>query len=338
MLLLLIQGKMEWMTEDDINMILKRSKKEQGKPVPKEITTRQNAKMIVKLIENYSAPISVINDIFNYKQIDEFLKDKSDSTKRNYYGVLRDLAFYEKFVNQRDNQDILDYFYKKVGELQKDIQQKEQKGEMSQTKTIKMEISDADIETLLHSLKENGHKREYVIFSILNQYPIRAEIANFVLIGLKDYNKKKKDGTLGDGNFLINGTRKIAMSRGDFKTSPIYGRIETELTGTAKKVVKEYLKSENITEGQSVFGFSSNEELAKRLTYISGKYLKTTSLSVNSLAKLVIKRNITALHKSENFKNALPVEQTQMDKSLMEKLAEIRGTSLQTFMNSYLRN
>ena len=99
---------------------------------------------------------------------------------------------------------------------------------------------------------------------------------------------------------------------------------------------EHFIKSNNITEGQSLFGFT-NDEMIKRLSYITNKYLKV-SLSVNSLAKLTIRRNITALHKTEQYKSAVETEKARMDRAVMEQLAGIRGTSTEILYNSYLRN
>ena len=320
----------------DIEMIIRRSKKEQSKKIPQEITIKNNSLMVMKMLENFNKPVSTIKDLLDDKEVAEYLKDKSVSTKKNYYLILRDIAIYDKIVNGSDNDKVIDEFYKKVGALDQSKKTDEAKGKMSEKKTIKMELTDADIETLLKLLKENGLHKEFVIFSILNQYPYRAEIATLKLISLKEYNQLKKTNTLGKTNYLINGTRKMSISRGDYKTAETYGRIETEMTGNAKKVLKEYIKSNNITDGQSLFGLT-NDELVKRLSYITNKYLKV-SLSVNSLAKLTIRRNIIALHKTEQYKSAVETEKTRMDKAVMEQLAQIRGTSTEILYNSYLRD
>jgi len=320
----------------DIEMIIRRSKKEQSKKIPQEITIKNNSLMIMKMLENFKKPVSNIDNLMDDKEINEYLKEKSVSTKKNYYLILRDIAIYDKIVNGRKNDKIIDEFYKKVGALDKSKKTDEAKGKMDEKKTIKMDLTDADIETLLKLLKENGHHKEFVIFSILNQYPFRAEIATLKLISLKEYNKLKKTNALGKNNYLINGTRKMSISRGEFKTAETYGRIETEMTGNAKRVLKDFIKSNNITEGQSLFGFT-NDEMIKRLSYITNKYLKV-SLSVNSLAKLTIRRNITALHKTEQYKSAVETEKARMDRAVMEQLAGIRGTSTEILYNSYLRN
>lgn len=328
---------METITKNKIIDMIKESRKAQygENKIPKEITLNNNSNMILKLMKTLKT--DNLDFIYENDKIDNFLIDKSISTKRNYYSVILSLLNYDKYIKKKDNQDIIIKYQNIINSFEAKKKDSEKKGIMNDKKTEKLDFTNEDMTKFMNILKKNGLEKEYVIMTILNQYPIRAEISNVVYIELKEYKalKKNKDFINDKNNYIVYGTKKIILSRGNYKTFDLYGRKETEINGQAKRILNKYIKSNDFYNGKSLFNMT-NEELTKRLFYISNKYMNIP-LSVNSIAKLTIRNKIDTMKKSNEYKKANTPQQTRMDKELIEDIADIRGTSFNIIWNSYVR-
>tara|TARA_R100000541_G_scaffold57261_1_gene67195 strand:- start:130 stop:1134 length:1005 start_codon:yes stop_codon:yes gene_type:complete len=334
--------------------MIKESRKAQygENKIPSDKTLNNNSLMIIKLMKALNITDDKIDFIYDTESIDKYLQDKSVSTKRNYYSVILSLVNYDKYINKKDNQDTIIKYQNKINSLEKIKKTNESKGIMNDKKTEKLDITNTDMNKFMKTLLDNGLMKDYVIMTILNQYPIRAEISNVKFIDLKSYNKLKKDNKLKDNyetqhntniidflqtnlNYIVYGSKKIILSRADYKTSKMYGRLEDDITGKAKSVLKKYIIDNKFSNGDSLFDMT-NDELTKRLFYISNKYLNTP-LSVNSIAKLTIRNMIDSMKKSKKYKEATTPQQTIMDKQLIQYISKVRGTSFDGIWNSYVR-
>ena len=327
------------LTKTDIMEMIKQSRMKQygENKIPTEKTLNNNSLMILKLIKSLNITNNKIDFIYDTENIDKYLNDKSVSTKRNYYSVILSLVNYDKYINKKDNQDIIIKYQNKINSLEKTKKDNEKKGIMNDKKTEKLDISNTDMNNFMKTLLKNGLMKEYVIMTILNQYPIRAEISNVKFIDLKTYNKMKKNKDFVDNttNYIVYGSKKILLSRADYKTAKMYGRKVNEMTGKSKSVLNKYIKDNDFKNGNSVFDMT-NDTLTKRLFYISNKYLNIP-LSVNSIAKLTIRNQIDNMKKSNEYKKSTTPQQTKMDKQLIENIADTRGTSFSVIWNSYVR-
>lgn len=309
--------------------------------IPSQKTLNMNSSMILKLFryfntKNKDTPYTNYQFIYEVKEIEDYLKDMSVSTQRNYYSVILSLVNYDKHFKNMKNDNYIELYVDKIKTNEAKKKDNESKGIMNDKKTEKLDITNEDMNNFMKTLLKNGLMKEYVIMTILNQYPIRAEISNVKFIDLKTYNKmkKNKDFVNNNTNYIVYGSKKILLSRGDYKTFKIYGRLENEMTGKAKSVLNKYIKDNDFKNGDSLFDMT-NDTLTKRLFYISNKYLNIP-LSVNSIAKLTIRNMLEDIKQTEEYKKNT-TNHILLQNQVVNKVAKIRGTSAQMIYNSYVR-
>jgi hypothetical protein len=188
-----------------------------------------------------------------------------------------------------------------------------------------------DVNNVITKLKQDGYFKDALIIEFLMEFPCRLEVSNLKYIKLDDYTKLKRKNQLGDDNFIVIGSKKSYVSRGGYKTSDTYGRLEMELKPPLKTKIFNYIKDNNINFNESVFGYNP-QDLAKRLHYITGKMNKGVSISTNIICKLATTNNAI---------NAVGGDTEIFDKiekvnNAIEEVGKIRGTSKATMNNSYI--
>jgi len=275
----------------------------------KENTLNNNTKMIMKLQGQMGDP----NWLYDINQIETVIDKYSTSTKKNY------LSLVLQMVHSSDDEE-----YKKllISKIQFHSQVKinnEKNNILSAKKQEQKGMTMSDIDKVV-SLTD---PREAVILQILQVFPIRAEVGTLKLITKYRYDKIK--GTLPKENYIVRNGKSLMLSRNNYKTADIYGRKEHRITGKLKDIILEYIDT---IDGDNLFGYTE-QELSKRLGYITNKILSIT-LSVNAIDKITIE------HGLKQIKDKDEMVRVNKIKKYLEKVGEIRGTSVQVLFDNYI--
>ena len=228
-------------------------------------------------------------------------------------------------VHSSDKEDYKNELVKKIQFHSQVKNSNEKQNIISEKKQEQKSITMNDIDKLIELLVENKINKDAMILHILKVFPIRAEVGTLKLISKYRYDKIK--GTMPKENYLVRNKNSLIMSRNNYKTADVYGRKEDKITGHLKEMLLDYIERD-MGASESVFGYSE-QELSKRLSYISQKYIGT-SLSVNAIAKINIEDGLKKINDKD------PMVRVNKIKSYLEKVGDIRGTSVQVLFNNYI--
>jgi len=295
-------------------LINTREARSPGKPL-KENTLNNNTKMVLKLQSQMSDP----KWLYNIDEIEKVIESYSTSTKKNY------LSLVLQMVHSSDNESYKKLLVEKIQFHSQVKNSNEKQNIISPKKQEQKSMTMDDIDKLIELLLDNNNVKDAMILHILKVFPIRAEVGTLKLISKYRYDKIK--GTMPKENYLIRNKNSLILSRNNYKTAEVYGRKEDKITGHLKEMLLDYIEN-NMGAGESVFGYTE-QELSKRLSYISQKYLGT-SLSVNAIAKINIEDGLTKIQDKDAMVRVNKI------KSYLEKVGEIRGTSVQVLFNNYI--
>jgi len=295
-------------------LINTREARSPGKPL-KDNTLNNNTKMVLKLQSQMSDP----NWLYDIDGIEKVIESYSTSTKKNY------LSLVLQMVHSSDKEDYKNELVKKIQFHSQVKNSNEKQNIISPKKQEQKSMTMDDIDKLIELLLDNDNLKDAMILHILKVFPIRAEVGTLKLISKYRYDKIK--GTMPKENYLVRNKNSLILSRNNYKTAEVYGRKEDKITGHLKEMLLDYIEN-NMGAGESVFGYSE-QELSKRLSYVSQKYIGT-SLSVNAIAKINIEDGLTKIQDKD------PMVRVNKIKSYLEKVGEIRGTSVQVLFNNYI--
>lgn len=296
----------------------------------KDNTLTNNARLIKKMIDSNPTKKTPI-----YRRVDD-LREWLDSsgfsipTKRNYMQLAHEMTLYDATklpAPLQKNLEIglnptLKYQITLIDEYESQIQEAKGKREVSEKKK-EQQVSTSFIYDVIEGLRANKHEAEALIMDILMLYPYRAEVGTLNLQSLESYSKlKKKGGKLG--NYLVVGKRKMMVSRSDYKTSDQYGMIENEITDKdLKKKIRDYIEKYGILENQQVFGYTDNQDVSKKLGYLTKK-ISGISLGPAAIVKVMLSNS--------------PFKDLAEAADFLKEMSRIRGTSLSTLQDVYLHS
>ena len=312
----------------------------------KDITLTNNARLIKKMIDgvgkgrgrDYNRPIWEGNSrhIDTFRWIESPENNFSLSTQRNYAQLLYEMYLWSKVARigqltlgsgmLRVNAILQDEdargFTSIIAKFEKKIQSAKGKREVSDKKK-EQQVSTSFIYDVIEGMRANNHEAEALIMDILMLYPYRAEVGTLNLQSLESYKKlKKKGGKLG--NYLVVGKRKMMVSRSEYKTSDQYGMIENEITDKdLKKKIRDYIEKYEILENQQVFGYTDNQDVSKKLGYLTKK-ISGISLGPAAIVKVMLSNS--------------PFKDLASAADFLKEMSRIRGTSLSTLQDVYLHS
>jgi hypothetical protein len=306
----------------------------------KDNTLTNNARLIKKMIDSNPTKKTPI-----YRRVGlgaggntgaEELRDWLDSsgfsisTKRNYMQLAHEMTLYDSLylpAPLQKNLEIgltptLKYQLYWIDKYESQIQEAKGKREVSEKKK-EQQVSTSFVYDIIEGLRANNHEAEALIMDILMLYPYRAEVGTLNLQSLESYKKlKKKGGKLG--NYLVVGKRKMMVSRSDYKTSDQYGMIENEITDKdLKKKIRDYIEKYEILENQQVFGYTDNQDVSKKLGYLTKK-ISGISLGPAAIVKVMLSNS--------------PFKDLASAADFLKEMSRIRGTSLSTLQDVYLHS
>ena len=307
-------------------------------PNLKDNSVKQYSRCLTKIINNYELFSNLEpNDEYYVEKVDnlfdnpnivdkclidtrnkrETWKSFSPTTTRNYYTAIATILKCEDIPNKK----LIKHYEDKVKEFNLDYKKQNQTGIISEKQSpnfVKIE----KIDELLDKLKEYKDTQGYILFKFLKLYQLRNEIATLKKISLKSYNKLSNDEKK-EQNFIVVGSKKLLVTRRDYKTQKFYGEIKFEIED---KVFKKELLNfvSNIDDLDYVFKFPSDKtedrknQLSNYLSYLSEKYIGV-KISTTLMAKIVSSH----YHLEE--------------KKAQEKEAKIRGHSIATKNEVYIK-
>lgn len=241
----------------------------------------------------------------------------SQTTMRNYYTAIATILKCEDIPDKK----LVKFYEDKVKTFNLDYKNQNDTGIISEKQSpnfVKMD----KIDELLHKLKNDNNNQAYILFKFLKLYPIRNELSTLKKIQLKKFNKLSKEDKEGL-NFIVVGSKKLLISRSEYKTSSKYGEIIFSIDDKLFK--KELLNFVNdINDLDYIFNFPSDKtddrknQLSNYLSYISEKYIGV-KISTTLMAKIVSSH----YHLEE--------------KKTQEKEAKIRGHTIATKNEVYIK-
>jgi hypothetical protein len=315
------------MTEPIIQKLLF-VKEHNGKKPASQTTMNNNAKMFLKLQKTADKD----NFYYDFTFVKKLLEDYSASTQINYITIILQLLEYDKIKLNKDTTKVIDLYKNYVDGLHETKKNNAYNNIASNDKKqAVLDLTIDDVNNVITKLKQDGYFKDALIIEFLMEFPCRLEVSNLKYIKLDDYTKLKRKNELGDDNYIVIGSKKSYVSRGSYKTSNTYGRLEMELKPPLKTKIFNYIKDNNINFNESVFGYNP-QDLAKRLHYITGKMNKGVSISTNIICKLATTNNAI---------NAVGGDTEIFDKidkvnNAIEEVGKIRGTSQANMTNSYI--
>ena len=285
-----------------------------------------NINKLYKSFNNDTENITNLKWIYNRKKIKEFIDTlKTPNTKKTYISNILTLLNYDK-SNPKFKTE-LQYYIDLSKDNQENIKLSLKTDNKKQTNKI---IDMKDYDKLLSIIKQDKKlDMEYLQFLMLKYLPIRNELSTLIFITNTDFKKLDKD-TQKSNNYLIKLSKFYILVRNNYKTSSKYGMIKTDIKQTdLKKVLNDYIKSNNIQSNKPLFIYKNKQQtqndLSQRLSYISNKYINV-KLSTSSIFKIVL-CNVMKIYNDPN---------TQ--KQLIKEYGEIRGTEYDTLINYYVFN
>lgn len=304
------------MNSEDIKqtLIKTREARSPGNPL-KENTLNNNTKMVLKLQSQMNDP----NWLLNLEGIEKVIESYSTSTKKNYLSLVLQMVHHTAQGWYKDKlvERIQHYSKIKIDNEKNNI--------ISEKKQEQKSMSISDIDKLISILLEEKQMKEVVILHILREFPIRAEVGTLQLISKYRYDKIK--GELPKENYIVRNRNSLTLSRNNYKTAEVYGRKEHKITGRLKDILLDYIEN-HMGSGNGLFEYTE-QELSKRLGYVSQKHLGTT-LSVNAIAKIMIEHHLTKITDKD------PMKRIHKVKDYLQKVSDIRGTGLQTLYDNYI--
>jgi len=131
-------------------------------------------------------------------------------------------------------------------------------------------------------------------------------------------------------NWIIKLSKFYRVIRHHYKTNSKYGMIKTDIKQKdLKKVLNEYVKSNNIQSNTPLFIYKDKQQtqndLSQRLSYLSNKFINI-KLSTSSIFKIVL-CNIMKQYTDKN---------TQIQ--LITEYSKTRGTSTENLIKYYVYN
>lgn len=143
---------------------------------------------------------------------------------------------------------------------------------------------------------EGQQSKAYLIAILYKEVPgLRDDLKSLTLL-------TKKIGEPGDNYILLPTVGKAIIHIGSYKTSDKYNAIQETLTPKTTAVLREYVKNNNIKEGDTVFGKSA---LSKYLNSVNKKLnLEITTPGVSLLRKMSVNQNGPELNHQERVANA----------------------------------
>ena len=280
-----------------MNNILNLIKSE--KPDLKEATLKQYVRCIEKIYEKIGNGEEDINLLKNKDKVQEFMDTGnrgggalSEKTRGNYYTSIITILQSE---NPRDK-EIISYYQKKSKNIIDDYKKKNELGIISEKQSQDF-VSVEKVDELIKILKTKN-TIGYILFLFLKHHHLRNEIAELKKISLKEFKKLKKQDKIGN-NYLVVGSKRMYMSRNDYKTYNTYGENVSDIEDkTLQKELRKHLL--NIPDGEDVFNFPGEKTEDKRnqlshfLRHLSNKYIGTEEhpihLSTTILAKIYMSK------------------------------------------------
>ena len=296
-----------------------------SKPDIKEISIKQ----YIQNLKNYHKKVTN-KDTFDWVDWDwlkfnpDILSDvKTLASKRNFYNSILPLfkSFGMQKVEGTENLNVLEEQNKyglAIQKINKEVRAMSSANIISDKKLEKYQVKFEEIQKLVLKLKLNKDFQSSLILFLMTEYKFRNEISNFKWISLQDFNKIDNL----EGNYIVIGSRRMFISRGQFKTDKTHGRTETEIENKILRAdIKKYIKKldDNIMFKNSNGEMYSNDSLSQKI----GRLTKAEfgiSLGTSSI-------------------NSLYLETLNKDTlDALLTLSKNRGTSINILVSHYYNN
>lgn len=281
----------------------------------------------IRVLRNYHKLVNLSDDWIDWNWIkfnEHVLKDVSSlSSKRNYYNSILPLikSFSIEKIPGTENLDLLQEQVKygtAIQNLNKNVKELSDNNIISEKKLEKHQVKFEQLEQFINKLRLKKQYQNSLLLFLMSEYKFRNEISSFKWISLKDFNKFD----LMSGNYLVIGSKRMFISRGQFKTDKVHGRTETEIENKKlRSDIKKYIKTldDDIMFKNTKGEMYSNADLSQKI----GRLTKDefgVSLGTSSI-------------------NSLYLE--SLDNDTMNKLKELsknRGTSIGVLVSHYFND
>jgi len=201
-------------------------KEHNGKKLASQTTMNNNAKMFLKLQKLADKD----NFYYDFPVVKKLLEDYSVSTQINYITIILQLLEYDKIKLNTDTTKVIELYKKYIDGLHETKKNNAYNNIASNDKKqAVLNLTIDDVNNVITKLKTDGYFKDALIIEFLMEFPCRLEVSNLKYIKLDEYTKLKRKNQLGEDNFIVIGSKKSYVSRGGYKTSDTYGRLEMEL-------------------------------------------------------------------------------------------------------------
>ena len=284
----------------------------------------------IRVLRNYHKLVNLSDDWIDWNWIkfnEHVLKDVSSlSSKRNYYNSILPLikSFSIQKIPGTENLDLLQEQVKygtAIQNLNKNVKELSDNNIISDKKLEKHHVNFRQVEEFVDELRLKKQYQNSLLLFLMSEYKFRNEISSFKWISLKDFNKKTSH--LKDlSNYIVIGSKRMFISRGQFKTDKVHGRTETEIENKKlRSDIKKYIKTldDDIMFKNNKGEMYSNADLSQKIGRLT-KDKFGVSLGTSSI-------------------NALYLE--SLDNDTMNKLKELsknRGTSIGVLVSHYFND
>ena len=280
----------------------------------KTIYMKYHKKPLPKRGEKYE--IDNLDFILDFDVMYDLIKLENNRTQGNYASAITSFPMTAE-LNKK---------YKKITQNSNKIKKDNEENDIvSANKEEKYKLDFEDINNLINDLRKDKMYKESLIVSLMYHYGFRNEVRLFKIIKLKEY-KHLQDPK---GNYIVVGTKRLFISRGEFKTDKIYGLTKTDITD--KQLKTDILR--NVLPG-----LSSGDYIFTHREHHTGDLVPYSATHLSTLLHRIGEKRLKVGIGTNAINNLF---MKSLDDDTIQKLKDRsgnRGTSINTLINTYHNN
>tara|TARA_R110000782_G_scaffold18587_1_gene50994 strand:+ start:156 stop:1208 length:1053 start_codon:yes stop_codon:yes gene_type:complete len=202
-----------------------------------DISTVMNLTDCNELKKCLKYPVDIIESIENGYQINNGIHYSINSKKGFIQSILISITSLKIKLSKKTMNIYQDYFDKLKIMSNNENQNKQQETVIS-------------FDSYIDLVKEKfgNLSKEFVLASLYNEATLRDNFNNLIIV------KTLKETNDTNNNYIVIGSGVAKLIINNYKTSESYGKIKINLSNELTKIIKSYMKFNNIDIGNSLFG------------------------------------------------------------------------------------
>tara|TARA_S200002703_G_C3770252_1_gene237146 strand:- start:269 stop:1261 length:993 start_codon:yes stop_codon:yes gene_type:complete len=304
-----------------------------GRPKNKPSTMKQYEGHIIKLQKAFDT--TGYGFIERPDDIVKLVKGKASTTQRNVFTAVYILTSALNHDGKYD--DLLEKYDRLKIDLQREYEELQKTNVISEKQAQNFAQVD-EIQEMLKKMEDELKTRKvkdgvendsqlqntltcHLIYSILQKYPFRNDLAGMKIITKTAFNKLD-DEERKSNNYMINQKGKLTFVLNDYKTNRTYGEKKFDIDKETEKVIRRYLKILNKKSGDVLLTSSTDFPISRN--YMSQMLMKCSKRYMGKSVSTTMVRKAVA---SDKF-----VDKNEEQKELADIMAHDVGTQNKVYV------